>query len=390
MKLPSLLSCLLAAAVVAAGVSVPSARAAEPREYYVFFGTYSRGASKGIYRAKFDPATGRLSAAELAAESPDPSFLALHPNGRFLYAVEENADTRRTPGRGVSAFALDPATGSLRHLNYQSASGASPCHIAVDPAGKTVLVANYNSGSIAAIKLEPDGRLGAMGSEIQHEGSSVNRGRQAGPHAHGVTLSPDARLVFVPDLGLDKVMAYRLDPAAATLTPHTVPFASVAPGSGPRHIAFHPNGRLAYVINEMLCTITAFRYDAAAGALQEIETVSSLPEGTAVARGMSTAEILVHPGGKFVYGSNRGHNSLGVFAVAADTGKLTQIQNQPTLGRTPRHFTFDPTGRWLMVENQDTGNVAVFAVDPATGKLADTGQNVAVPNAVCAVFVPVR
>lgn len=390
MKLPSLLSCALAAAVVAADVGVPSVQAAEPKEYFVYFGTYSRGASKGIYRARFDAATGKLSPAELAIEAADPSFLAIHPNGRFLYAVEENADTRRTPGRGVSAYALDAATGKLTHLNYQSAGGASPCHITVDPSGKTVMVANYSSGSIAAIRLQPEGSLGAMGSEIQHEGSSANRGRQAGPHAHGVTLSPDKRLVFVPDLGLDKVMAYRLNADTATLTPHTVPFATVAPGSGPRHIAFHPNGRQAYVINELLCTITAFSYDAAAGALKEIETVSSLPDGIAVARGISTAEILVHPNGKFVYGSNRGHNSIGVFAVAADTGKLTQIQNQSTLGRTPRHFAFDPSGKWLMVENQDTGNVAVFGVDPQTGKLTDTAQNVPVPNAVCAVFVPVK
>ncbi|MEO5959057.1 MAG: lactonase family protein [Opitutaceae bacterium] len=388
----SFLSCTTAALALSTAIVAPAAEnpMPAPKQYFVYFGTYTKAASKGIYLARLDVATGKLSAPELAAECRDPSFLALHPNGQFLYAVEEGADGRREAGRGVSAYARDAVSGKLTLLNQQFCGGSGPCHITVDQTGKAVMVANYNSGSAISIRLQPDGRLGTIGSEIQHTGSSVNRSRQSGPHAHAATLSPDNRFVFVPDLGLDQVRVYRLDPNNATLAAHGPAFAALPPGSGPRHIAFHPNGKSAYVINEMLCTVAAFRYDAQLGELKELQNLSTLPAGETVKPGTSTAEIAVHPSGKFLYGSNRGHNSISVFTVDASTGQLAQVQNQSTLGRTPRHFGIDPTGTWLLAENQDTSNVAVFRIDARTGQLVHTGQLLEVPNPVCSVFAAAR
>lgn len=360
--------------------------------YHVYYGTYTNNVSKGIYRSTFDAATGTLSAPELALETSSPSFLALHPTQPFLYAVDESASPQKTPGKGISAISIDPASGKLTLLNQQSNGGEGGCYITVDNSGKVVLVANYSSGSVTSVKLESDGRLGAVGSLVQHTGSSVNPQRQKEPHAHEAKVSADNRYVFVPDLGLDKVMVYALDAANATLKPAPTPSASVPGGSGPRHIAFHPNNKYAYVINELLCTVSAFQYDAAKGELtKEFQNLTTLPEGVERARNFSTAEIMVHPNGKFVYGSTRGHNSITVWSVDANTGALTQVQNQSTLGNGPRYFTFDPTGNWLLVANQNAGgSVAVFRIDTATGKLTQQGQPLAVPTPVCAVFVPVK
>jgi 6-phosphogluconolactonase len=381
------------AALAAACLFVPSLRAAEKKPapakaYHVYFGTYTGPKSKGIYVSKLDAATGRLGEARVAAETKSPSFLAVHPNNRVLFAVGEVNDFEGKPAGGVSAFAIDAASGSLTLLNSQTSGGAGPCHLSVDKSGKCVLVANYGGGSIESIKVLPDGRLGDVGSLMQHKGSSVNASRQKEPHAHSINLSPDNRFAFAADLGLDKVLIYKLDAASGALTANEPAFASVAPGSGPRHFAFHPGGKSAYVINEMTCTMTAFSYDAARGELKEVQTLSTLPPGETVKAGFSTAEVVAHPSGRFLFGSNRGHDTIVVFSVDAATGRLTHVENQPTLGKTPRNFAVDPTGAWLLAENQGSGTVAVFRIDAQTGKLTHTGQTLEVPTPVCARFVP--
>lgn len=363
---------------------------AAEKEFFVYFGTYTKAPSKGIYRSRLDVATGRLSPAELAIEAKDPAFLALHPSGKFLYAIDESADVKRTPAAGVSAYALNAKSGELTLLNQQSTGSSGACHLSVDATGRTVLVANYGGGSVSSIALQPDGRLGALGTVAQHTGSSVNPARQKGPHAHQIVVSPDNRFALVPDLGLDRVLTYALAPSTARLTAPAAGGTSLPPGSGPRHLVFHPGNKFAYVINEMLCTMTAFGYDAALGTLQSIQTLSTLPPGESVAKGTSTAEVQVHPSGKFLYGSNRGHNTIVVCTIDAASGQLTYVENVSTLGKTPRHFALDPTGTWLIAENQDSGTVAVFRIDPKTGRLTATGPLVDVPFAVCAVFVPVR
>lgn len=361
--------------------------AAPATEYWVYFGTYTGSASKGIYATRFDSSTGRLSAPELVAETKNPSFLAVHPTEKFLYAVGEVDKTQGQRAGAVNAYALDAKTGKLTVLNQQTSGGTGPCHISVDATGKSVLVANYGSGSIAALPIQSDGSLGAAATTIQHNGSSVNPKRQAGPHAHFITPSPDNRFALTCDLGLDKVLVYQLDPATAKLTTNNPPHAVVPHGSGPRHLVFHPNGKFAYVINEMALTITTFSYDAPHGALFEEQNVSTVPADYSSTDKDSTAEIAVHPNGKFVYGSNRGHNSIAVFSVDAKTGKLTLIQNESTQGKTPRHFAIDPSGRWLLAENQNSDSVVVFAIEAATGKLKPTGPTISVGSPVCTVFV---
>lgn len=374
----------VAVVAVASAVDQPAA----PREFRVYFGTYTKAPSKGIYRSTLDVATGKLSPAELAVEARDPAFLAVHPGGHVLYAIDESSDPAKTPQQGVSAYALDPKSGALTLLNQQSAGGPGPCHLTVDAEGRCVLVANYSGGSAAALALASDGRLSPPAPAQQHRGSSVNAARQKEPHAHEIVVSPDNRYALVPDLGIDRVMVYRLEAAKASLAP--AGSAALPPGSGPRHLAFLPTGPYVYVINEMLCTLAAFRYDAAHGELKDLQSVSTLPVGEAVQKGYSTAEIVAHPSGKFIYGSNRGHNSIAVFAVEARTGRLTLVEHQSTRGKTPRHFAIDPTGTWLLAENQDSGTVVVFRIDSATGKLTPTGQALDVPSPVCAVFVRAR
>jgi 6-phosphogluconolactonase len=387
MKLRRTLSLMLATAAVT--LTAATALAAE-KEYFVYFGTYTKAPSKGIYRSRLDVATGHLSPAELAVEARDPAFLALHPNGKFLYAIDESSDPQKTPATGLSAYSLDATSGALTLLNQQTASGSGPCHLSVDHTGRTVLVANYGGGSVASVALAPDGKLGAVGSFFQHTGSSVNPARQKGPHAHEIVVSADNRFAFVPDLGLDQLKIYSLDAANAKLTAHTPAFAPIAAGSGPRHIAFHPGNKFAYVINEMLCTVTVLRYDDSKGAFTDLQTISTLPPGEAVPKGTSTAELQVHPSGKFLYGSNRGHNTIVVYAIDAANSQLTYVENVSTRGKTPRHFALDPTGTWLLAENQDSSDVSVFRIDAKTGRLTATDQLLKVPTPVCAVFVPIK
>jgi 6-phosphogluconolactonase len=353
---------------------------------WVFFGTYTGGKSEGIYRATLDPATGALSQPELAAKVENPSFLAVHPSGKFLYAAGELSNFEGKPGGAVSAFALDSKTGGLTLLNQQSSRGAGPCHLVVDRTGGNVLVANYGGGSVAVLPIDKDGRLRPASSFVQHKGSSVNPKRQEAPHAHSINVDPAGAFAVVADLGLDKVLVYRFDAAAGTLTANDPPHAAVSPGAGPRHFAFHPSGRFAYVINEMNSTVTAFAYDAKKGTLSEIDTKSTLPGPQ---QGNSTAEVQVHPSGKFLYGSNRGHNSLAIFRIDEKTGALTATGHQPTGGRTPRNFGIDPTGKFVLAANQGSDSVVVFRVDQETGKLEETGQSIKVPTPVCVKFLPV-
>jgi len=322
---------------------------AEDDSMFVYVGTYTGGKSRGIYLSRFDPQTGRLTAPELAAETPNPTFLALHPNGRFLYAADEISDFHGKPEGAVAAFGIDETSGRLTLLNEESSSGAGPCHLAVDRTGNCALVANYGSGSIAALPLREDGRLGGSGMFIQHHGASVNPERQRGPHAHFIAPDPSNRFALACDLGLDKILVYRMDPSRAALAPNEPPSVSTKAGSGPRHLAFHPNGRFACLINEMGCTLSSYAYDSQTGTLKEVQTVSTLPHDF---KGQNTcAEVQIHPSGQFVYGSNRGQDSIAVFSIDPNTGRLKFIECESTQGKTPRHFALAPDGQWMLVEN---------------------------------------
>jgi 6-phosphogluconolactonase len=377
-------------------LALAAAPAARPQassdNFLVYVGTYTapRTKSTGIHAYRFNASTGDLAALGVAAETPNPSFLAVHPSCRFLYAANEISDYEGQRAGSVSAFSIDAASGRLTLLNRVSTRGAGACHLNTDRTGRALLVANYGGGSVAAFPIAADGRLGEASSLIQHTGSSVNPQRQQGPHAHSVNISSDNRFAVVADLGLDKLLLYRLDPAKATLTPNEPAFVSVAPGSGPRHFAFHPTGRFAYVINEILCTVTAFSYDAKAGALKEIQTLSTLPAGFTRDDTISTAEVQVHPSGRFLYGSNRGHNSIAVFSIDLTKGTLALLENVPTQGRIPRNFAIDPTGAWLFAENQQSDSIVLFRVDAKTGRLTPAGRTVEVPSPVCVRFAALR
>lgn len=378
-------SILAGLAFAAPHAQQPSAPAPGPG-ILVYIGTYTSPASKGIYVSRLDPATGALSTPVLAAEGRNPSFLAASADGRFLYTVNELDTVDGTPGGAVTAYAIDKATGALRKLNSQSTKGGGPCHVSV--AGAMVFAANYGGGSVAAYRVGADGSLAPAAAFFQHQGSSVDPNRQKGPHAHGVTPDPMGRFLYVPDLGLDQVLVYKIDPAAGTIAPASPPFTKVTPaGSGPRHIAIARDGRTAYVINEMSCMLTTYERAADTGALTPHQTITTLPVGTAKTPAMSTAEVLLHPSGRFLYGSNRGHNSLVVFAVDPSSGQLTTVEHVPTGGKTPRAFTIDPTGTFLVVGNQDSDSIVVFRIDPATGKLTPTGHTASVGKPVSFEFV---
>lgn len=376
--------------LLAVALCLPAVAASKGGETLVYFGTYTGKKSKGIYVSRLDTATGKLGVPELAAETTSPSFLAVDPKNRFLYAVNEVSDFAGKKTGAVGAFALDATSGKLTLLNQRSSVGPGPCHLVTDKAGKNVLVANYGGGSVAVLPVGKDGSLAPASAFIQHTGSSVDKGRQEAPHAHGIYLDAANRFAFVPDLGQDKVVVYRFDAGKGTLTPNEPPSASVAPGSGPRHFAFHPSGRFAYVITEMACTVTAFACDSKRGALTELQTISTLPAGESVKRGYSTAELYAHPSGKFLYGSNRGHDTIVGYAIDQTTGKLTLIEHTSTQGKIPRSFGIDPTGKWLLAGNQDSDTVVVFGIDATTGRLKPTGQTMEVGAPVSFAFVPVR
>ena len=378
-----LLACVLSLALF----SATGCQAAGPDTYRVYLGTYTNKDSKGIYVCELDMKTGTLTEPRLAAETRSPSFLAVHPNNQWLYAVGEVSEWQGEKTGGVSAFAIDAKTGSLTLLNAQSSRGTGPCHLVVDKTGSCVLVANYGGGNVAALPIEKDGKLGEATGFNQHTGSSVNQSRQKGPHAHSINVSPNNDFAFAADLGTDKVYVYKLDAKKGTIEPNSPDAASVAPGAGPRHFAFHPSGKFAYVINELHQTVTAFSYDAKTGVLTEVQTISTVPGEV---KGNSTAEVQVHPSGKFLYGSNRGHDTLAIFAIDQSTGKLTAVGHQPIGGKTPRNFGIDPTGTYILAAGQNSASVVVFRVDQATGKLTETGSRITVGSPVCVKFVPVK
>jgi len=352
------------------------------QQYTVYVGTYTGpNASKGIYKFGFDAKTGEpTSPVELAAETESPSFLAIHPNGRFLYAVNESATFAGKKQGAVTAFSINPNTRKLTSLNQQPSLGADPCHVNVDHEGKNVLIANYTGGSIAVYPISGDGGLKTNSCFIQHNTSGASKDRPAQPHAHAIYLDNTGKRALVCDLGLDKVFVYDYDSAAGKLTEHG--FGALKGGSGPRHLALTRDGKRAYVISELASTLTSFNYDGN-HKLTEIQTVSTLPQPTP---GNSTAEVFIHPNGKFVYGSNRGHNSIAVFATDA-AGHLNLIQNASVEGKTPRSFALDPSGNFLIAANQDSNNITFFKIDPATGKLTYTGKSLQAFKPVCLLFL---
>lgn len=375
------------AAVIAAPAAQDAKKASSKSDYLVYIGSYTRHDSKGIYAYRFQPANGKLTSVGLVGETENPSFLALHPNHRFLYAVNEISNYQGQRAGSVSAFSIDAKTGMLMALNQVSTRGTIPAHLVVDKTGKWLVLANYGSGSVAVFPVHEDGSLGAASAFVQHTGASIGP-RQRGPHAHAVVLSADNRFVFVPDLGLDEILSYRLDAADGTLTPNTPPFTKVTQGSGPRHLAFHPNGRYAYAVSEMGSLVAVFAYDRSRGTLTSLQTISTLPKGFTGTN--NAAEVEVHPNGRFLYASNRGDNTIAVFAIDPHSGTLTLVEHVPTQGKTPRNFAIDPTGAYLLAANQDTDNLVAFSIDPKTGRLTPTGQDLKTPSPVCIIFLPVQ
>jgi 6-phosphogluconolactonase len=352
-------------------------------DYLMYIGTYTGPNSKGIWVCRFQPATGEITNLGLAAEVQNPTFLAVHPSGDYLYSADENRAGM------VSAFRIDRKTGKLTPLNQVSSQGSGPCALSVDRTGKSVLVANYNSGSVALIPIRADGSLAEASTVDQHKGKGINPQRQEGPYAHSAVFAPGNRFAVSCDLGLDKVFVYRFDARKGTLTPNQPAFAMVPPGSGPRHVAFHPNGKLVYVVNELNSTVTAFAWNGGAGTLNELGTVSALAKDF---KGKSDgAEIHVYSNGKFVYSSNRGQaNNIALFRVDAAKGTLEFVSNTPTGGKEPRYFGFDPTGAWLLAANQGSNDIVLFRVDPNTGALTPSGKKIELSAPVCVQFVAAR
>jgi 6-phosphogluconolactonase len=369
--------------LLGAFLSSAEARSEQPREFTLYVGTYTSGNSEGIYGYRMDGVSGALRRFN-AFKSVNPSFLTIDRSKRYVYAVNEVPDYAGKPGGGVSAFAIDAATGNLRLLNEQATQGADPCYLTVDSRRKALLVANYTSGSLSVLPVRSDGTLGMVSDLKQHEGLGVKE-QQKGPHAHCIILDRSERHALAADLGIDKVMIYRFDRANSKLTPATQPWVQLPPGAGPRHLTFHPNGEYLYVISELDSTLTAFRYNEQNGTLSQIESVSTLPSDFT---GVSyCADVHVSPSGNFLYGSNRGHDSIVVFEIDPRTGKLTLVQHVSTQGNWPRNFTLDPAGRFLLVANQRTDNVVIFSIDPRSGRLTPTGITEQIPSPVCLKFL---
>ncbi len=351
----------------------------------ILFGTGKvlEGKGKGIYAYRFDETSGALEPAGVTTGVTNPSYLAFDATRRFLYAVNELKTYDRRPSGTVSAFSVEES-GSLTFLNRQLTHGTDPCHVLVDDARRHVFVANFMSGSVCVLPVLSDGSLGEASDFIQHQGSGIDPARQKGPHAHSVTLDATNRFAFVPDLGLDRLMVYRFDPMRGMLEANGVPWIKMKPGAGPRHVAFHPGGKFAYLVNELDSTVAVLSYDAKAGTFEHLQTVPTLPEGF---RGESTcADIQVAPSGNRVYASNRGHDSIVIYRVDPRTGTLDTVGHEPTQGRTPRSFGIDPAGRWLLAANQDSDTLVAFRIDPKDGSLHPTGHVTAIPTPVCVKF----
>lgn len=350
----------------------------------VYFGTYTGGGSRGIYVSRLD-STGRLSPPELAASTPNPSFLASDPSGRHLYSVNEIDEFQGEKAGFATAFAVDKSTGMLSMLDQVSTRGTGPCHVSLDRSGRHAFVANYGGGSIAVLPIRDDGSLAPASAFVQHEGHGPNAERQEGPHAHEVLLDPSGRLLWAADLGLDEVLAYRFDATRGTLKVPAAEKAAPAPGSGPRHFAFSRDGQSLFVVSEMALTVTSFRLGGDSASVAQ--TLTILPDGVAPSADDSAAEIELHPSGRFLYASSRGPDSIAVFSVGPK-GELERVEVVPSGGKTPRGFAIDPTGRYLVVGNQGSDEVVVFAIAPTTGRLARVGDSVRVVSPVSVAFVP--
>lgn len=358
-------------------MSLATAQSSTP-DHLIYLGTYTRSTGKGIYSVRLDPKTGKLSEPVLAAETANPSFIAFSPNKKQLYAVSESTAM-------AAAFNVEVETGKLSGFAPQDSAGAAPCHLVVDQTARSLIIAHYHTAIVGVLPIKPDGSLGPATTVIHHTGHSVNPTRQAEAHVHSVTLSPDNRFVIVCDLGLDKIFVYALDAEKSLLAPAEIPFVTTPPGSGPRHAAFSRDGLHLFVIHEMGNLLVAYRYNPALGTLTPLDSQSTLP---ADFKGESTtAEVRVHPNGKFVYGSNRGHDSIAAYRFNAIAGKLELIEIVPTGGKNPRNFALSPDGRWLVAANQQSDSLTVFSVDPETGKLARVeGSTAKVAMPVCVAF----
>jgi 6-phosphogluconolactonase len=366
------------------GILSAAVEAQNYNESLLYAGTYTKGKSEGIYVYRMNHATGELKLSSVAKSASNPSFLAIDSNRKFLYAVNESGEFLGRKGGGLTAYAIDRKTGALKKLNEVSSPGV-PCYVSVHQSGRFVLAANYGGGNVVIYPVKTDGSLGEASDIAQHSGKGSDPARQDGPHAHCIKLDAAGRYAFAPDLGLDKIMIYKVDTGKGKLIPNG--FAATRPGAGPRHFDFHPNGRFAYVINELDSTIVAFEYDKIGGKLAGLQTISTLPAGF---KGASfCADLHVHPSGKFLYGSNRGHDSIAVFAIDQSNGKLSLIGHESTIGRWPRNFAIDASGTWLLVANQNTDNVATFRIDTQTGKLKATAQLTEIPMPVCLKFLQI-
>ncbi|AXC12093.1 6-phosphogluconolactonase [Acidisarcina polymorpha] len=349
-------------------------------DMFVYFGSHGSGPHIGFSLAHFDTETGKLTEPVFLEEAVAPAYFIIRPDGRRLYTCNS------FPGSSVSAYAIDPATAKLTLLNRQPSGGGDPSYVSLDPSGRYLMVANYLGGSAAVFALRHDGSIGRRTAFVQHVGASLDPNDPRHAHAHSIRFDPSHRFVLLADLGLDKIFVYRLNPKTGALTPNDPPFATVAPGSGPRHIAFDPRDRYVYAINQTANSIVGFGWDSNRGILTRFETVSTLPKGF---KGENTgSEILMHPSGKFLYATNRGNNSVAVFSVQADTGRLTPVQYISTQGKTPRNADFDPTGKWLLVTNKDSNNAVVFRIDQSTGQLTQNGDPISVPAPFCERFLP--
>lgn len=360
---------------------------ANAADMYVYFGTRGSGPDRGFSLSHFDTDTGRLTKPKFLVAAVSPAFFIIHPDGKYLYTCNSTNRFEGKPEGSVSVYAIDPKTGRLTLLNSKPSGGADPTYITIDQTEHYAFVANYQGGNVAVLAINPDHSLGDRTGFAQHAGSSVDPVRQTKPYCHSIIVDPSNRFVLVADLGLDKVFVYRFNEKNGSLTPNDPPFVTVKPGSGPRHIKFHPNGRWVYLIKEMGGAVTGFNWDATKGTLSEFQTISTLPDGFT---GTNTcAELVIHPNGRFLYGTNRGHDSIAVFAIDPATGKLTLVERVSSQGKWPRNFTFDPTGKWILCSNHNSDNAVVFRVDGTTGKLTQVGQPVAVPYPFCERFLPV-
>ncbi|HRF01983.1 MAG TPA: lactonase family protein [Pirellulaceae bacterium] len=360
-------------------------QAASAQEYRLWLGTYTDANSRGIYTATFDAETGAAGAVTLAAETEQPSFLALAPDGRTLVAVNETVGEAPERSGRLTSFAIDVTEGKLTETSTVSARGGAPCHLTISADGRHVLVANYVGGNVVSFALDSNGKLSSSLSVMQHGGSSVNRDRQEGPHAHCVHLDTGGRFAIAADLGTDRLYVHAFDPATGRLSPREEAALVLPAGAGPRHFAWHPDGKHAFVINELACTIEALAWDATHGTFASLQSITTQPDG--IEPGNSTAEVVVHPNGRWVYGSNRGDDSIAVYAWDADAERLVGRGTVKTVGKTPRNFAVDPTGRWLLAANQSSGFVTIFRIDPQSGELTEAGR-LDVPNCVCVRFQP--